>query len=175
MALCGPGRQSHRADMAASPADAALVDELIVALREERRRAPADLVTMLGIVLVLVALGLLAFGLLVGGGLAQAFLVDLSVETIGLAIGVALIGGVWAHFQATTYSAIDDLVTRIDRFRDRPLTEPERRAFHTVLELHRRARTTGPVRRLATGVMYALRHRERLEPIERILEPARSD
>jgi hypothetical protein len=156
------------------PADAALLDELEATLREERRRGPTDLLALLAILLTGSAVAMVALGLLAGDGPWRDLLLNLTGEALGAALTVVVIGGVWARLQTDSVGALADLERRVERHRSEPLTDEERVAFQTLIDIHRRTRGSGPVVRLGKAVAFTLQHRRRLGVIEDLLRDPRT-
>lgn len=158
--------------MAASDADLALIDELSRSLRDERRRAPTDLLAILTVLILGAAIVLLAIGIGIGPGVWQDVALNLTAECIGAAITVVAIGGLWERFRTTSFREIDELVERVDAHRSTGLTEEEREAFRLVVELHRSTRSSNVLARQVRGTIFALRNRRRLRVLEDVLHPA---
>jgi hypothetical protein len=108
--------------------DFALVDATLAVLRDERRRAPADLLAMLTVLLVLAAGLLLVVGIALGDGVGRDVFLNLTGEVLGAALTVVLIGGLWQRLQASSEGAIEGLVART----------AERRSGASRLRRHRR-------------------------------------
>ncbi len=159
-------------DSASAPgpaSDSALIDATLTALRDERRRAPADLLAMLTVLLVLAAGVMLAAGIALGEGVARDVLLNLTGEVLGAAVTVGIIGGLWQRLQTSSEGALEGLVARTAERRDRPLSDPERVAFAAILDLHQRTATRTFLPRLLLGVAFALRNRRRLQALEEML------
>jgi hypothetical protein len=153
-------------------ADSALVDATLAALRDERRRAPADLLAILTLLLVAAAGVMLALGVTLGESLWRDVLLNLTGEVLGVALTVGLIGGLWQHLQTSSEGALEGLVSRTAEHRDRPLTPPERAAFDAIVDLHRRTARRGFLPRLMYGFVFAIRNRRRLQALEEMLTSA---
>ena len=149
--------------------DVALIDATLAALRDERRRAPADFLAILTVLLVLFATVMLALGVAIGEGVARDVLLNLTGEVLGAALTVGLIGGLWQRLQSSSEGAFEGLVAQTAERRDRPLSEPERVAFAAIIDLHRRTERRTFLPRLVLGIAFALRHRRRLQAIEEML------
>jgi hypothetical protein len=170
------GPVEHRA-MTTVPepaSDAALVDVTLAALRDERRRAPADLLAILTVLLILTAGVMLAVGTALGDGVARDVFVNLTSEVLGAALTVVLIGGLWHRLQTSSEGALEGLVARTSERRDRPLSEPERAAFAAIVDLHRRTATRSFLPRMVLGFAFAIRNRRRLEAVEEMLRSGSS-
>lgn len=152
--------------------DSALIDATLAALREERRRAPADLLVILTLLLVVAALIMLGVGVALGDGVGQAVLLNLTGEVLGVALTVGIIGGVWQHVQLSSEGALEGLVARTAERRDRALSDRERAAFAAIVEVHERTARRGPLSRLVYGFVFAVRNRRRLQALEEMLTSA---
>jgi hypothetical protein len=150
-------------------ADAALLREVVDALRAERRRAPADLLGILAVILVASSIGAIAAGVTVGPGTLQDVLLNLGGELVGVVLTVVLIGGLWSRVQAGSYGTMDDLVSLVEARGTVGLNNDERTAYRAMVELHRRTERSGFVIRLVTGLVFAVRNRRRLTVLERML------
>lgn len=150
-------------------ADAALIDATLAALRDERRRAPADLLAILTLLLVLAAGLMLAFGVVLGEGVPRDVLLNMSSEVLGVALTVGIIGGLWQQLETYSEGALGALLERTVERRDRPLSEPERAAFAAIVDLHQRTARRGFLPRLVYGVMFGIRNRRRLQALEEML------
>jgi hypothetical protein len=152
--------------------DATLIDATLAALRDERRRAPADLLGMLTVLLVLAAGIMLAIGIVLGDGVAGDVFINLTSELLGVALTVGLIGGLWPRFQSYSEGALEGLVARTAERRAGTLSEDERVMFAAIVDLHERtAKRTFPVR-IASGFLFAVRNRRRLRAVEDMLRAA---
>ena len=149
--------------------DAALVQATIVALREERRRAPGDLLALLALLLVAASVVLLAVGLAIGEGPARDVLLNLTGEVLGTALTVVLIGGLWRRFESSSEGALERLVGSMATRQAGPLSDEERAAFGAIVELHQRTAAMSFVPRMVTGFVYALQNRGRLRGLEDML------
>ena len=149
--------------------DAALIDATLSALRDERRRAPADLLAILTLLLVFTAGLMLAVGVLLGDGVGRDVFLNLTSEVIGAALTVVLIGGLWQRLQTSSEGALEGLVARTAARRDRPLSDPERAAFTAIVDLHQQTATRSFVPRLILGFVFAVRNRRRLQALEEML------
>jgi hypothetical protein len=149
--------------------DSALIDATLAALREERRRAPADLLAILTVLLVVAALATLVLGIALGDGVARDVLLNLTGEILGAALTVVLIGGLWRRLEGGSEGALERLVARMAARREGPLSEAERAAFSALVELHQRTSTMGFLARMTTGFLYAIRNRRRLHVLEDML------
>lgn len=149
--------------------DAALIEATLAALRDERRRAPGDLLAILTTLLVGAALAMLALGIALGDGVARELLVNLTGEILGAALTVGLIGGLWRRLEASSEGALEGLVARMAERRHGPLTEAERAGFSAIVDLHRRTSSMGFLGRMTTGFVYAIRNRRRLRVLEEML------
>ncbi len=161
--------------MAPAPApisDAALIDATLAALRDERRRAPADLLGMLTVLLVAAAALLLALGIALGEGVPRDVLLNLTAEVLGAALTVGIIGGLWQALQTSSEGALEALVAGTAARRDRVLTEPEREAFAAIVDLHERTARSRFLPRMVFGVVFAIRNRGRLQAVEEMLRSA---
>jgi hypothetical protein len=152
--------------------DAPLIDATLAALRDERRRAPADLLAILTLVLVIAAGLVLAAAIALGDGVARDVLLNLTGEILGAALTFVLIGGLWQRLQSSSEGAMEDLVARTAARRGGTLSAEERVAFLAIVELHRRTATRGFLSRMITGVIYAVRNRQRLKVLEDMLRAA---
>jgi hypothetical protein len=63
--------------------DSALIDATLAALRDERRRAPADLLAILTVLLVLAAGLMLLVDLAIGDGVGRDVFLNLTSEVLG--------------------------------------------------------------------------------------------
>jgi len=152
-----------------SAADSALIDAALAALRDERRRAPADLLAILTMLLVVVAGLMLAIGIALGEGVAQDVFLNLTGEVLGVALTVGIIGGLWQQLQTSSQGALEGLVARTAEHRDRPLSDPERAAFAAIVDLHERTARRGFLPRLIYGFLFTIRNRRRLQALEEML------
>lgn len=150
-------------------ADSALIDATLAALREERRRAPADLLAILTLLLVVAAGLMLALGVVLGEGVPRDVLLNMTSEVLGVALTVGIIGGLWQQLQTYSEGALESLVARTAERRDRPLSDPEREVFTAVVDLHQRTARRGFVGRLLYGLVFAIRNRRRLQALEEML------
>ena len=157
--------------MSASAADLALIEEVSRSLRDERRRAPGDLLALLTQLILAAAIVLLVVGIAIGPGVWQDVALNLTAECVGAAITVVAIGGLWERVRASSFRGIDALVEHVEAHRARGLTESERDAFRLVVELHRMTRSSNPLARQVRGAWFALRHRDRLRVLEEVLRP----
>lgn len=156
--------------MASAPAaDAALIDATVAALRDERRRAPADMLFILTLLLIVAAVLMLAGGIALGEGVARDVLLNLTSEVLGVALTVGIIGGLWQQLQTSSEGALERLVARTAERRDEPLSEPERTAFAAIVDLHERTTRRSPLPRLVYGVVFGIRNRKRLQALEQML------
>jgi hypothetical protein len=153
-------------------ADAVLIDATLAALRDERRRAPADLLAILTVLLVVAAGVMLAAGIALGDGVARDVFLNLTGEVLGAALTVVLIGGLWQRLQASSEGALEGLVARTAARREGPLSDAERTAFAAIVDLHRRTETRGFLPRLVLGFVFAVRNRGRLQALEAMLRAA---
>jgi hypothetical protein len=152
------------------PSDDPLIAELEATLAEERRRGPMDLLVVLCWLLIATSIVLTIAAAIVGDGMVRDLLLNLTGEAVGAALTVVLIGGLWARLQTDSLGALDDLQRLVERRRSTALSPDERAAFAALVELHRRTRRSGPVRRLLTAMAYTLRHRRQLHAIEDLLQ-----
>lgn len=150
--------------------DAELLADVAEALREERRRAPADLLGILALLLVLSAVGVLVLGVAIGPGVPRDVLLNLAGELVGVVLTVVLIGGLWHRVQASSYETMDELVALVEAHRTAGLDDRERVAYRAMVDLHRRTRHSGFLVRLVTGLVFAVRNRGRLSGLESLLE-----
>jgi hypothetical protein len=150
-------------------ADSALIDATLAALRDERRRAPTDLLAILTLLLVVAAAVMLGIGVAVGEGVPRDVFLNLTGEVLGVALTVGIVGGLWQHFQASSEGALEGLVSRTAEHRDRPLSEPERAAFAAIVDLHERTARRSFLPRLTYGFVFAIRNRRRLQALEEML------
>jgi hypothetical protein len=150
-------------------ADSALIDATLSALRDERRRAPADLLAILTLLLVVAAGVMLGIGVALGEGVPRDVFLNLTGEVLGVALTVGIIGGLWQHLQSSSEGALEGLVARTAERRDRPLSEPERAAFAAIVDLHERTARRGFLPRLVYGFVFAVRNRRRLQALEEML------
>jgi hypothetical protein len=155
-----------------SRSDAELVQELAVVLRDERRRAPADLLVILGAAIVLGAGACLLIGTWVGGGTAQVVLLNLSTELMGAVVTVILIGALWQRFQHSALGSVDALTRAVEASGQRGLTDAERRAFERVIEIHQRTERARPVVRQLRALAFTVSHRNELAALERVIKQA---
>jgi hypothetical protein len=162
-------RADDQPDMSASDSDLALIDDAARALRAERHRAPGDLLALLTTLVVAGSVVLLGIGVAVGPGVWQDLLLNLSAEGIGVAITVAVIGGLWQRVQANSYERMDDLIQSVEARKAAGLTDEERDAFGLVVELHRSTWNAGPLTRQIRGYAFAIRNRRRLAVLEDLL------
>jgi hypothetical protein len=153
-------------------ADSALIDATLAALRDERRRAPADLLAILTLLLVVAAAVMLVVGVTLGEGVGRDVFLNLTGEVLGVALMVGIIGGLWQHLQTSSQGALEGLVSRTAEHRDRPLSEPERAAFAAIVDLHDRTARRSLVPRLLYGFVFAIRNRRRLQALEEMLTSA---
>lgn len=149
--------------------DSALVDATLAALRDERRRAPSDLLAMLTVLLVVAAGLTLALGIALGDGVPRDIFINLTAEILGAALTVVLIGGLWYRLQASSEGALEGLVARTAERRGEPLSDAERAAFAAIVDLHQRTARRGFLARLVLGFVYAIRNRRRLQAVEEML------
>lgn len=149
--------------------DAALIDATLAALRDERRRAPADLLAILTLLLVVAAALMLVMAVVLGDGIARDVFLNLTSETLGAALTVVLIGGLWQQLQVSSEGALEGLVARTAERREGPLSDPERTAFAAIVDLHQRTATRRFPIRLVFGFLYAIRNRRRLQALEQML------
>jgi hypothetical protein len=154
---------------ALDPADAELLADVAAALRDERRRAPGDLLGILALILVVAAVATFAVGVVAGSGVPQDVLLNLASELVGVVLTVVLIGGLWHRVQTSSYETMDDLVTLVEAHRTTGLDESERAAYRAMVDLHRRTARSGFLVRLATGFLFAIRNRRRLAALEGML------
>jgi hypothetical protein len=154
---------------AVSGSDAALIDATLAALRDERRRAPADLLAILTVLLVVAAGLLLVLAIALDDGVARDMSLNLSSEVLGAALTVVLIGGLWQRLQTNSEGAMEGLVARTAERRDQPLSGPERAAFSAIVDLHQRTATRSFLPRLVLGFLFAIRNRRRLQAVEEML------
>lgn len=150
-------------------ADAVLLSEVADALRDERRRAPADLLGILAMLLVGAAITTLVVGVTVGPGVPQDVLLNLASELVGVVLTVVLIGGLWHRVQSSSYETMDELVALVQAHRTTGLDDGERAAYRAMVDLHRRTARSGFLVRLVTGLVFALRNRRRLAALEGML------
>lgn len=155
-----------------SAADSALIDATLAALRDERRRAPADLLAILTLLLVAAAALMLGVGIALGDGVGRDVFLNLTGEVLGVALTVGIIGGLWQQLQTSSEGALEGLVARTAERRDRPLSDPERAAFAAIVDLHQRTARRGFLLRLIYGFVFALRNRRRLQALEDMLTSA---
>jgi hypothetical protein len=146
--------------------DAALLGEVADALRDERRRAPADLLGILALLLGGAAIAALVVGASVGPGVPQDVLLNLASELVGVVLTVVLIGGLWHRVQSTSFETMDDLVALVEAHRTTGISDGERAAYRAMVDLHRRTARSGFVVRLVTGLVFAIRNRRRLAALE---------
>jgi hypothetical protein len=152
--------------------DVALLESLAAALRDERRRAPADLLALLTILLVVGAAMLLLVGLAVGDGVGRDVLLNLTGEFVGAALTVVLIGGLWERFRATSFDTFDALQRVADRPRSgATLTDEERAAFAAIVDIHERTAHSSPPVRLVRATLFTFSHRRQLRILEEVLRP----
>lgn len=118
--MSGMTSPSTPASEAAS--DAALIDATLAALRDERRRAPADFLAILTVLLVFGATMMLVMGIAIGEGVARDVPLNLTGEVLGAALTVGLIGGLWQRLQSSSEGAFEGLVAQTADRRDRPLS-----------------------------------------------------
>lgn len=149
--------------------DSALVDATLVALREERRRAPSDLLAILTVLLVAAAGLTLALGIALGDGVPRDILINMTAEILGAALTVVVIGGLWYQVQASSEGALEGLVTRTAERRGESLSDAERAAFAAIVELHEQTAKRGLLARMVLGFVYTLRNRRRLQAVEDML------
>lgn len=152
-----------------SAADSALIDATLAALRDERRRAPADLLAILTVLLVLTAGVMLVLAIALDDGVARDMFLNLSSEVLGAALTVVLIGGLWQRLQTNSDGAMEGLVARTAERRDQPLSDPERAAFAAIVDLHQRTATRSFLPRLVLGFLFTIRNRRRLQAVEEML------
>lgn len=152
-----------------SAADSALIEATLAALRDERRRAPADLLAILTLLLVAAAGLMLLIGIALGEGVPRDVFLNLTGEVLGVALTVGIIGGLWQQLQTSSESALEGLVSRTAAHRDRPLSDPERAAFAAIVDLHERTARRGFLPRLVYGFVFAIRNRRRLQALEEML------
>ena len=152
-----------------SGSDAALIDATLAALRDERRRAPADLLAILTVLLVATAGLMLVLAIVLDDGVARDMFLNLSSEVLGAALTVVLIGGLWQRLQTSSEGAMEGLVARTAQRRDQPLSDPERAAFAAIVDLHQRTATRSFLPRLVLGFLFAIRNRRRLQAVEVML------
>ncbi len=158
--------------MAAGPkfdSDSALIDATLAALRDERRRAPADLLAILTLLLLASAGLMLALGIVLGDGMPRDLALNLTSEILGAALTVGIIGGLWQGLQASSEGALEGLIARTGERRQGTLSEPERTAFTAIVELHERTTTSSFPIRFVYGMVYGIRNRRRLQALEEML------
>jgi hypothetical protein len=149
--------------------DSTLIDATLAALRDERRRAPSDLLAILTVLLVVAAGSTLALGIALGDGVPRDFFINLTTEILGAALTAVLIGGLWYRLQASSEGALEGLVARTAERRGEPLSDAERTAFAAIVDLHEQTARRGPLARMVLGFMYAIRNRRRLQVVEEML------
>lgn len=152
-----------------SGSDAALIDATLTALRDERRRAPADLLAILTVLLLVTAGLMLVLAMPLDDGVARDMFLNLSSEVMGAALTVVLIGSLWQRLQTNSEGAMEGLVARTAERRDQPLSDPERAAFAAIVDLHQRTATRSFLPRLVLGFLFAIRNRGRLQAVEQML------
>jgi hypothetical protein len=153
-------------------ADSALLDATLAALRDERRRAPADLLVILTLLLVVTATLMLGVGVVIGEGVGRDVLLNLTSEVLGVALTVGIIGGLWQQVQASSEGALEALVARTAERRSRVLSDQERAAFAAIVEVHEQTARRGPLPRPVHGLVFTLRNRRRLQALEDMLTSA---
>ena len=154
-------------------ADDELIAELAQALRVERRRAPTDLLVILAAAVVVGAGLCVVVGTLVGDGVAQVVLLNLSTELMGAVVTVILMGVLWQQLQRSAIGSVDALTRAVEESRQRGLTDDERLAFSRVIEIHRRAANAPPVIRQLRAITFTISHRSELSALERVIERGR--
>ena len=150
-------------------ADAELLSEVAAALRDERRRAPGDLLGILALMLVVASVTTLVAGAVAGPGVLQDVLLNLASELVGVVLTVVVIGGLWHRVQASSFGTMDDLVGLVEAHRSTGLDDGERAAYRAMVDLHRRTARSGFLVRLVTGLVFTLRNRRRLAALEGML------
>ena len=158
--------------MAPDPAfdpDSALIDATLAALRDERRRASADLLAILTILLLAAAGLMLAIGIVLGDGIPRDLSVNLTSEILGAALTVGLIGGLWQGLQASSEGALEGLVARTAERREGTLSDAERAAFAAMFDLHQRTANRGFLTRMVFGFVFTIRNRRRSQAVEEML------
>ncbi len=160
----------HGPDAGVGSADSALIDATLAALRDERRRAPTDLLAILTLLLVVAAGLMLAIGIALGEGVARDVFLNLTGEVLGVALTVGIIGGLWQRLQTFSEGTLERLVARTSERRDRPLSDPERAAFAAIVDLHQRTERWGFFPRLIYGFLFGIRNRRRLQAVEEMLK-----
>ena len=152
--------------------DSALIDATIAALRDERRRAPADLLVILTVLLLAAAGSMLAIGIVLGDGIPRDLSLNLTSEILGAALTVGIIGGLWQGLQASSEGALESLVARTAARREGTLSDAERAAFAAMVDLHRRTADRGFLTRIVFGFLFTIRNRRRLRALEEMLRSA---
>lgn len=159
--------------MAVAPelgSDPALVDATLAALRDERRRAPSDLLAILTVLLVVAAGLALVLGIALGEGVPRDIFINMTAEILGAALTVVLIGGLWFRLQASSEGALEGLVARTAERRGEPLSDAERAAFAAIVDLHQRTARRSFLARIVLGFVYTIRNRRRLQALEEMLQ-----
>lgn len=162
--------------MASAPeraSDSTLIDATLAALRDERRRAPSDLLAILTVLLIGAAVLMLVLGIALGDGVPRDILINLTAEILGAALTVVLIGGLWYRLQESSEGALEGLVARTAERRGGPLSDAERTAFAAIVDLHERTAKRGFLARIVLGFVYAIRNRRRLQALEEMLQVGR--
>ena len=149
--------------------DSALIEATLAALREERRRAPSDLLAILTVLLIGAAGLTLALGIALGDGVPRDIFINLTAEILGAALTVVLIGGLWYRLQESSEGALEGLVVRTAERRGEALSDDERVAFAAIVDLHQRTARRGVLARMVLGFVYAIRNRRQLQALEDML------
>jgi len=116
--------------------DADLIDEALDVVHDARARAPADFIIALGVVLGVVAVGLLAVAAVTSGA-SQDFLMNLGVEVIGAWLTVVLINGLWRRLEVGASASLDAMSARLHERRGSPLGDGEREAWRLFVDEYR--------------------------------------
>jgi hypothetical protein len=156
------------------PTDGVVIDDVIEALRAERRRGPSDFIVLLGVAIAVGASALFAVAVWLGPGVGQDVLLNLSTELVGALVTVVLIGGLWRQMQVTALGDMDVLTQAVEARRAGRLSDEERVAFERIVEVHRRTIDAPPVIRQAMATWFAIRHRHELRAIEVMLRQPRT-
>jgi hypothetical protein len=119
--------------------DARLLADAAAVMRDMRRRAPGDFLSLLTILLGGAVVGLLGAGLLVGPSTLADLFLNLAAEVFGAWLTVVLIDGLWRRFERGSEREFEAGAVVLDGRRMRPLTEQERRAWRLLVDVYRDA------------------------------------
>jgi hypothetical protein len=110
------------------PGDDRLIDEAIAGIDAARARAPRDFLLAIAIVLGILAVALLAVGVLASGPV-QDICLNLGSEVVGAWLTVVIIDGLWRRRDEGTSRSLEAMARRLEAHRGRPMTAGERDAW----------------------------------------------